>query len=194
MARTGRTLPARDGAPATRDPAREAVAVQQSVFGGTKWGAAFFGWLSATGLAVLLLALVSAGGVALGLTTGASAETIGLRGAVALLVVLFLAFLAGGYVAGRMARFSGVRQGLAVWLVGLVVVLLVAGAVAVLGSEFNVLARLELPRIPVGEGTATTAGLATLGAAAGTTLLGAVIGGALGTRYHRRVDRAGFAD
>ena len=194
MARSDSPLPGTDGASATSGVARDAVAAQQSAFGGIAWGAAFFGWLSATGLAVLLLALVSAGGVALGLTAGASAEVIGLRGAVALLVVLFVSFLAGGYVAGRMARFSGVRQGLAVWLVGLVVVLLVAGAVAVLGSEFNVLARLELPRIPVGEGTATTAGLATLGAAAGTTLLGAVIGGALGTRYHRRVDRAGFAD
>jgi hypothetical protein len=91
-------------------------------------------------------------------------------------------------------RFSGVRQGLAVWLVGLVVVLVVSGAVALIGSEFNVLARLELPRIPVGEGTATTAGLGTLAAVAGAALLGALLGGALGTRYHRRVDRAGFGD
>ena len=35
--------------------------------------------------------------------------------------------------------------------------------------------------------------LLTLAAAAGATLVGAVLGGALGTRYHRRVDRAGFA-
>ncbi|WP_100501939.1 hypothetical protein [Geodermatophilus chilensis] len=187
MARTDHPLRGTDG------PAREAVAVQQSEFGGTQWGAAFFGWLSATGLAVLLLALVSAAGTGLGLTQGASAEAIGLRGAVALLVVLFLSYLAGGYVAGRMSRFRGVRQGLAVWLVGLVVVLVLSGAVALIGSEFNVLARLELPRIPVGEGTATTAGLVTLAAAAGATLVGALLGGALGTRYHRKVDRAGFA-
>jgi hypothetical protein len=56
-----------------------------------------------------------------------------------------------------------------------------------------VLARLELPRIPVGEGTATTGGLVTLAAAAAATLVGASLGGALGTRYHRKVDRAGFA-
>jgi hypothetical protein len=92
-----------------------------------------------------------------------------------------------------MARFTGMRQGLAVWLVGLVVVLLVSGAAALLGSEYNVLARLQLPRIPVGEGTATTAGLVTLAAAAAAALGGALLGGGLGTRYHRRVDRAGFA-
>ena len=64
---------------------------------------------------------------------------------------------------------------------------------ALLGSEFNVLARLELPRIPVGEGTATTAGLVTLAAGAAATLVGALLGGALGTHYHRKVDRAGPA-
>jgi hypothetical protein len=186
MADTERLLPGADGT------ARAAVAVQQSEFGGTSWGAAFFGWLSATGLAVLLLALVSAADVALGLTDGASAEAIGLRGAVALLVVLFLSYLAGGYVAGRMARFTGLRQGSAVWLVGLVVVVLVSAAAALLGSEYNVLARLELPRIPIGEGTATSAGLVTLAAAAAAALVGALLGGALGTRYHRKVDRAGF--
>ncbi|MDP9428140.1 MAG: hypothetical protein M3Q47_04350 [Actinomycetota bacterium] len=191
MASSDRTLS--DGAPTGHGGAREAVAVQKAAFGGIAWGAAFFGWLSATGLAVLLLALVSAADVALGLTEGASAGELGLGGAVALAGVLFLSYLAGGYVAGRMARFTGLRQGLAVWLVGLLVVVLVSGAAAALGSEYNMLARLELPRIPVGEGTATTAGLATLAVAAAAALLGALLGGGLGTRYHRKVDRAGFA-
>jgi len=192
MARTDHPLPGADGAAREAVP-RDAVTVQRSEFGGTSWGAAFFGWLSATGLAVLLLALVSAADVALGLTEGASAEAIGLRGAIALLAVLFLSYLAGGYVAGRMSRFSGARQGLAVWLIGLVVVLLCSGAAALMGSEFNVLARLALPRIPVGEGTATTGGLVTLAASAAATLVGALLGGALGTLYHRKVDRAGIA-
>ena len=193
MARSDSTLPDTGGASTTYGAERDAVAAQRSAFGGIKWGAAFFGWLSATGLAVLLVALVSAADVALGLTEGSSAGEVGLGGAVALLVVLFLSYLAGGYVAGRMARFTGVGQGVAVWLVGLVVVLLLSGAAAALGTEYNVLARLQLPRIPVGEGTATTAGLVTLAAAAAASLLGALLGGGLGTRYHRKVDRAGFA-
>lgn len=53
--------------------------------------------------------------------------------------------------------------------------------------------RLELPRIPVGEGMATTAGLLTPAAVAGATLLGALPGGGPGTRQHREVDRAGLA-
>jgi hypothetical protein len=190
-----------DGASATRGAARDAVAAQRDRFGGIKWGAAFFGWLSANGLAVILVALLSAAGLALGLARGVDtadeaadqAGQIGIGGGIAILVVLFLAYLAGGYVAGRMARFDGVRQGLATWVIGLIVVIVLAAAGTILGSQYNVLQQLNLPRIPVDEGTATTAGIITLVAILLVTLLGAVVGGMLGERYHRRVDRAGFA-
>jgi hypothetical protein len=189
-----------EGAHATRGAARDAVAAQRARFGGIKWGAAFFGWLTANGLAVVLLALLSATGVALGLTNGVDtadeavqqADTLGLAGGIALLVVLFLAYLAGGYVAGRMARFDGVRQGLAVWIIGLLAALLLALAGVILGAQYNVLGQLNLPRIPVDEGTATTAGIITLVAILVVTLVGAVLGGKLGDRYHRKIDRAGF--
>jgi MFS family permease len=189
-----------EGATVTRGSARDAVVAQRSRFGGIKWGAAFFGWLSANGLAVILVALLSAGGLALGLAQGVDtaneavdqANEIGIGGGIAILVVLFLAYLAGGYVAGRMARFDGARQGLAVWIIGLLVVLVLAAAGAILGSKYNVLQDLNLPRIPVDEGTATTAGIITLVAILLVTLAGAVLGGKLGDRYHRRVDRAGF--
>ena len=91
-----------------------------------------------------------------------------------------------------MARFDGVRQGLAVWLIGLLVVLVLAAAGALLGAQYNVLQQLNLPRIPIDEGTATTAGIVTLVAILLVTLLGAVLGGKVGERYHRKVDRAGF--
>ena len=189
-----------EGATVSRGTARDAVAAQRARFGGIKWGAAFFGWLSANGLAVLLVALLSAAGVALGLAQGVDtadeavdqAETLGIGGGIAVLVVLFLAYVAGGYVAGRMARFDGVRQGVAVWLIGLLVVVVLAGAGALLGAQYNVLQELNLPRIPIDEGTATTAGIITLVAILLVTLLGAVIGGKVGDRYHRKVDRAGF--
>ena len=194
------TISTSAGARASRGPARDAVAAQHDRFGGIKWGAAFFGWLSANGLAVLLIALISAAGVAIGLTQGvpsaeeatSNADGIGIGGGIALLVVLFLAYLAGGYVAGRMARFDGARQGIAVWVIGLLVVLLLAVLGLVFGSKFNVLAQLNLPRIPIDEGTATTAGIVTLVAILLVTLLGALIGGKVGERYHRKVDRAGF--
>jgi hypothetical protein len=183
-----------------RGSGREAVAAQRAAFGGFRWGAAFFGWLSANGLAVLLIALLSAAGVALGLARGVDtadeaveqAGALGIRGGIAVLVVLFLAYLAGGYVAGRMARFDGARQGVAVWIIGLAVVLVLAAAGAILGAQYNVLQRLDLPRIPIDEGTATTTWIITMAAILLVTLLGALIGGKVGERYHRKVDRAGF--
>ncbi len=188
------------GAHATRGAVHDAVDRQHDRFGGIKWGAAFFGWLSANGLAVILVALLSAAGVAIGLTQGVpstdeavqQADTIGIAGIIALLVVLFLAYLAGGYVAGRMARFDGVKQGIAVWVIGLLVVIALAVLGLVLGSQYNVLQSLNLPRIPVGEGTATTAGIIALVAVLVVTLVGAILGGRLGERYHRKIDRAGL--
>jgi hypothetical protein len=188
------------GAHATRGAVHDAVDRQHDRFGGIKWGAAFFGWLSANGLAVILVALLSAAGVAIGLTQGVpstdeavqQADTIGIAGAIALLVVLFLAYLAGGYVAGRMARFDGVKQGIAVWVIGLLVVIALAVLGLVLGSQYNVLQSLNLPRIPIGEGTATTAGIIALVAVLVVTLVGAILGGRLGERYHRKIDRVGL--
>src|SRR3954465_12040261 len=150
------TAPVRTGgATVRRGTARAAVAAKRAVFGGSSGGAAFFGWLSANGLAVLLVALLSAAGVALGLANGLDtadeatnqaadkAQTLGIGGGIAVLVVLFLAYLAGGYVAGRMARLDGARQGFAVWVIGLIVVLLLAGAGVILGAQYNVLEQLN---------------------------------------------------
>jgi MFS family permease len=91
-----------------------------------------------------------------------------------------------------MARFDGARQGVAVWVIGLLVVLALALAGLVFGSQYNVLQQLNLPRIPIDEGTATTGGVIALVAVLVVTLIGAVVGGKLGDRFHRKVDRAGF--
>jgi hypothetical protein len=178
-----------------RDP-RDHVDRQHDSFGGFKWGAAFFGWLSANGLTVLLLAIASAAGVAFGITqiqdtqeAATNAEEIGIAGAIVLLVILALGYYAGGYVAGRMARFDGARQGFGVWLIGLLVVIALAVAGAVAGAEYNVLSEMNLPRIPVDEGdVATGAGIAALVGILGS-LLAAMAGGKAGERYHRKVDR-----
>jgi amino acid transporter len=171
---------------------------QREEYGGLSWGSAFFGWLVAVGLAVLLIALLSAAGAAVGLTqaspdqAGDSAGTIGIVGGILMLAVLVVAYYAGGYVAGRMARFNGPRQGFAVWLLGLVVTVVLAVAGVLLGAEYNVLERLNLPRIPVDEGSLTTGGLIALAAVVVGTLLAAVTGGKAGSHYHRKVDRVGL--
>ena len=171
---------------------------QHEQFGGFNWGAAFFGWLVAVGIAVLLTAIVSAAGTAVGLTevsgsqAGDSAGTIGVAGGIVLLVILVLAYFAGGYVGGRLSRFDGGRQGFGVWLFGLIVTIALAVAGLVFGSKYNVLEQLNLPRIPVDEGTLATGGLIALAAVVLGTLLAAIVGGKTGERYHKKVDRAAY--
>jgi hypothetical protein len=185
----------RDRAPA----AGEVRARQRDEFGGINWGAAFFGWLVAVGMAAILTGILSAAGAAIGLTeisgqeARSSAEEISLIGAIVLLLILALAYYCGGYVSGRMSRFDGGRQGAGVWILGLLITILLAVLGAIADSEYNVLAKLELPRIPVDEGTITTGGIITLIAVVLLTLLAAIGGGKAGERYHRKVDRVGFA-
>ncbi len=170
---------------------------QREEFGGINWGAAFFGWLVAVGLGSLLVGLLAAAGAAVGLTalepeTTGDATEIGLGGAIGLLVALAAAYFAGGYVAGRMSRFDGARQGFGTWLLGLAVTIVLAIVGAVLGSEYNVLERLELPAVPDGDTELATGGALALAIVVVGTLVASVAGGKAGERYHRRVDRAGF--
>jgi hypothetical protein len=169
---------------------------QREEFGGLNWGAAFFGWLVAVGIAAILTAFISAAGAAIGLTDISSSEakknaaTIGIGGAIALLIVLLLGYYAGGYVAGRMSRFDGGRQGFGTWLIGVIITILFGAAGAIFGSKYNVLSALKLPRIPIHEGTLATGAAITLAAIVLGTLIAAVLGGQVGRRYHRKVDRA----
>jgi hypothetical protein len=157
-------------------------------------------------MAVLLIALLAAAGVAFGVATNTTvdqavqesqnstgtAQTVGLVGAITLLVVLLLAYYCGGYVAGRMARFNGIKQGLAVWSWGVLMALVIAAVAAIAGTQYDVFAQLNLPRLPVNEGQVTATGAIVIGAAILAALIGALIGGLAGMRFHRKVDHAGL--
>lgn len=188
----------RDELPRAAEGRAAGVRRQHEEFGGINWGAAFFGWLVAIGMAAILVAILSAAGAAIGLTSVSSSEaktsaaTIGIGGGIALLIVLLLAYYCGGYVAGRMSRFDGGRQGLAVWAFGLIITLLFAAAGAIFGSQYNVLTALNLPRIPIKEGDLATGGTIALAAIVLGTLLAAMVGGKAGRRYHSKVDQLAY--
>ncbi|MGF1662685.1 MAG: hypothetical protein ACFCVG_09495 [Kineosporiaceae bacterium] len=74
------------------------------------------------------------------------------------------------------------------WLTATGAAILLTGLVSAAGTAIGV----AFPRIPVNEGELTTAGWVAIALAALASLAGAVLGGVLGTRYHRRVDRTGF--
>src|SRR5690554_1238308 len=187
-----------------RSSLREEVAErEQERFGGVKIGSAFFGWLTAMGTAVLLTALIAATGAAIGLgnrdleeatdAAAANAETVGIVGAIALIAIMLIAYYCGGYVAGRMARFNGAKQGVAVWVWAVVIAIVVAILAAIGGTNFNILANVNgFPRIPINEGDLTTASIITAVLVAVASLVGAILGGMAGMRFHRRVDRVGL--
>ena len=184
---------------------RDVVDREKERFGGVKIVCAFFGWITATVMSVLLAALVAAAGAGIGLASdttdlantaqdqGISAGEIGWAGVILLLVVVFVSYYSGGYVAGRMARFDGIRQGLAVfgWAVVAAIVIAILGAVA--GSQYNVFDNLNaFPRIPDSLSDLTLQGVVALVGVVATALVGAALGGLAGMHFHRKVDKAGL--
>jgi hypothetical protein len=168
-------------------------------FGGVNWGAAFFGWLVAMGIAILLSSIVGAVAAGAGSSTNITqseaerqAGTIGVTAGVVLVVILLIAYYTGGYVAGRMSRFDGARQGLGVWVIGLLVTVLAVVLGTVFGARYNILDRVSLPRMPIPTDQLTTGGIITGIVVLVGTLLLAMAGGKVGHRYHDRVDRAAY--
>ncbi len=192
------------GASTPRSRRNDVVAAEKERFGGIKWGSAFFGWLTAIGLTVLLSAIATAIGVGVGAanTAGAqdaanqaqeNAQTIGIVSGIVLAIVLFIAYYCGGYVAGRMSRFDGVKQGIAVWLWGIIIAIIVAILAAIAGDQFNVLSSIGgAPQIPVDGSLLTTSGLIALAIAVLIPLIGAILGGKAGMHFHRKVDQVGI--
>lgn len=182
-----------------RPTAADGEARQRERFGGINWGAGFFGWLVAIGIAALLMSILGAIGAAIGSTTSVTqseaerqAGTIGVVAGVALVVVLLIAYFTGGYVAGRMSRFDGGKQGLAVWLIGLLVTVIAFALGWIFGDQYNILNRVNLPNIPLSQDALTTGAAATAAAVVLGTLLAAMLGGKVGHRYHDKVDREAY--
>jgi hypothetical protein len=165
-------------------------------FGGANPGPVFFGWLVAVGVTILLSGILGAIAAAIGETADLTrddlegqAGDLGIGAVVALMIVLLVGYSCGGYVAGRMSRFDGGRQGFAVWLLGLVVTLVAVGLGALFGSQYDVLDRVDLPRMPYSDGELTVGGVVAGLVVLAVTLVGALVGGRVGRRYHDRVDR-----
>jgi len=100
---------------------------------GTSWGAVLDGWLATVGVAAILTPIV-------GLMLANWYPTRGYASTVPILVAVGLAYLIGGYVAGRMAGYHTSWHGMMVAFFGLFVVLAllvidIALAVGVFGTS-----------------------------------------------------------
>ncbi len=158
-------------------------------FGGLDWLATLAGLLAAIGALVLLGGLVGAAGT-VGYQLGqlnASGEDLSIGGLIAGLVVLLLAFFIGGWVAGRVARYDGGRNGVmaVIWFLILGGVLSALGAFY--GDRYDVFSQFELPQWFSADDPGTAAIISAVVAAL-VALTAGWLGGVVGARYHRRAD------
>ena len=154
------------------------IAEARSRFGGTDVPAVLGGALAGLGTAALLGGIASA----IGLETGqADAETLAVAGLATALVVVALSALLGGYVAGRMSRFDGARNGLLAGLLMSLLLALMGAAGAYSAADGGLPVSLDGDRL-------TTAALIAAVTALVVSALAGLLGGRLGARWHRDVD------
>lgn len=158
-------------------------------FGGFSVTSVLAGVLVAYGAFAILAGLAAAALDAFGDDTDLTTdwETLGTTGGIVVAGLLFLAYLFGGYVAGRMARRNGVAHGAGVLLLGIVVVAAVAALARSSADPDAIASNLRSLGIPTtadewGQ-AGTVAGIASLIA----VVLGSLLGGALGERWHARL-------
>jgi hypothetical protein len=179
---------------------RELRRQEHREFGGRiQWEAVFFGLLAAIGLAASLVAMVLGGLVAAGVTsfheTAASlVDHVMVGGGLIPIAILALSYLAGGYVAARMARFDGLRQGLGIWLLSVVMAIAVAVTAWIAGGDLDPTKSITLPSNPIDGGPLSHSGWGILAVGLLVPLIFAILGGSLGERFHRAVDRAGTGE
>ena len=170
----------------------------RDMYGGVDWLASFLGFV----FAVVVGAIFSSvAGLVLGIL-GFSLDLSNLSAAVitGLAIVaaaIFLTYFFGGYVAGRLARFDGGRNGAMLLLWSVIAVLLVLVARSILSSFLPGNISQGLNNFVQNGLVSSLGNLVALGAvgiavvvgALLLALLGGILGGRLGSRYHTEIDR-----
>ena len=162
------------------------------VRGGVSLVAVLTGVVVAFGAVFLLSALVGGILAATGVETTVTADeaqeaTLG--AGIALVAAMFLAYMWGGYTAGRMGRGAGAVNGVLVPIFALIVAAIVLAVVTALGATAN----LNLPfgdsRLPIEDGDLVEFGAGIGVASLVAMVLGGILGGMAGARWHTRLER-----
>jgi hypothetical protein len=171
----------------------------RDMYGGVDWLASFLGFVFTAVVAVLfsLVAGLVLAPLGFSLDLGAEIGAAVITGLVLVAILIFLTYFFGGYVAGRLARFDGGRNGamLILWTLAVALLAALAGGIFsnFLPAEFSEGLR-NFIQIDV---LSTIGNLSQLGivgvlVAIGALLvavLGGFLGGRLGSRYHAEIDR-----
>ena len=170
-----------------RTERREVMAAR----GGVSFGAILTGTLVAFGAMFVLTAVISGILVALGLSedlTPGEVTDVGIATGIGIVLAQFLAYMWGGYAAGRMSRGAGAANGALVALLAIVIGVAVGAIVAGIGATEDIRTPFNSSQLPAdGEVLRWGAGLGI--AALAAMFLGGIVGGSLGSRWHTKLER-----
>jgi hypothetical protein len=162
--------------------------------GGLSIGGVLTGVVVAFGAMFLLSGIIGGLLAVLGVSdtnvTRGEAVQAGIAGGIAYVVAMVLAYLWGGYTAGRMARGAGVLNGVLVPIVAIVLALIVGAIVAALGATANLNLPSTTARLPIqGSGSLVDWGVGLGVSALVAMFAGGLLGGSLGSRWHTKIER-----
>jgi amino acid transporter len=164
-------------------------------FGGVDTPAALGGLFAALGMLAFLGALIAATSIPFqlnALDNEGNLQELAWGGIIVAALVVFAAFFFGGWVAGRMARFNGVMNGVGVGLWMLLLMAVSAAAGAFIEERYNILQPASLPDWFTQFRVEDLTTVAIVGGILGllAIFLGAALGGSVGESYTREVDDA----
>lgn len=173
----------------TADP-YAGIAAARERFGGIDIPASLVGMLTALSTTLILAGLIGAALGAVDYQSGleGDAKDISTWSMIGGVAVLLVAYLIGGWAAGRIARYDGARNGFATGIWTLVLGGILAGLGAWIGTEYDVFRNVDLPQWFSTDAFTTRAIISGV-AAILAMFAGGILGGLWGERYHRRADR-----
>jgi hypothetical protein len=113
---------------------------------------------------------------------------------VGIVLAQFLAYLWGGYTAGRMARGAGAFNGFLVPLFAIVIGAGVGVLVGWLGTTTHLNYSFQTTRLPIDRDLKIHLGIAIGAASVLAMFIGGIAGGVRGVWWHRKLERAAAAD
>jgi hypothetical protein len=191
----GERAEARTTAPPRREVVAERphpIAANRADFGGVDLPASLVGMLTALAMIVLLGGIVGAAIGVIGYQTGLSGdnvEDISVASLIGGIAVIFVAYLIGGWTAGRIARYDGARNGLMTGIWTIILAAVVSALAYFFGNEYDVLRNVDLPQW-FDRDALTTAAIVSGVVTVAAMLLAGLLGGLWGSRYHRVADES----
>jgi membrane protease YdiL (CAAX protease family) len=171
----------------------------RDMYGGVDWLASFLGFVFAivAGAVFSVIAGLVLAPLGFSVNVGDEIGAAAITGLVLVGILVFLTYFFGGYVAGRLARFDGGRNGAMLLLWSGVTVLVLALVNAILASFLPSTISDEINNFIQNQLLSTIGSLSQLGVvgvvvfvgALLLALLGGYLGGRLGSRYHAEIDR-----